>query len=78
MDRRYYFAKLFVIAVAVGLTMAGGGFGTARLARAYDDQIRHSAPAQLQDAAWHATGSAVRLVACFAMRTLHRTADIAH
>jgi hypothetical protein len=76
MDRRYYLAKLFLIVVAVGLALAGGSFGP-RMAHAIGTQTQHSAPAQVQDAAWHATASAVRLAACLASRALHSMADIA-
>lgn len=69
MDRRYYFAKLFLIVVAVGLAVAGGSAG-GRMAHALNHQTRYSAPAQVQDAAWHATVGVAKLVTCLASRTL--------
>jgi len=70
MDRRYYLAKVFLIVVAIGLAIAGGSAGT-RMAHAVGHQTRYSAPAQFQNAAWHATVNAAKLVTCLASRTLH-------
>jgi len=77
MDRRYYFTKFSVIVVAVVLALAGSGMSTTHTARSLRSQAQYSASAQLQDAAWHATNSAARSLACLASRALHNLAEIA-
>jgi cell division protein FtsX len=77
MDRRYYFTKFAVIVVAVVLALAGSGMSAARMTHTARSQAQYSASAQLQDAAWHATNSAARSLACLASRTLHNLAEVA-
>jgi cell division protein FtsX len=77
MDRRYYFTKFSVIVVAVVLALAGSGMSTARMTHAARSEAQYSASAQLQDAAWHATNSAARTLACLASRALHNLAAAA-
>jgi hypothetical protein len=78
MDRRYYFAKLAIVVVAVGLAFAGSGMGRGHAAHVVSAQPAHSAPAQVQQAAWHAANSAVRLIVCTATHALHTVAEIPH
>lgn len=77
MDRRYYFTKFSVLVVAVVLALAGSGMSTTRTAHSLRSQAQYGASAQLQDAAWHATNSAARSLACLASRALHNLADVA-
>lgn len=77
MDRRYYLAKFAVVVFAVGLAFAGSGLGGRGAAHAVHAGPNYSAPAQVQDAAWHAAGSAARLMVCAASRALHNLADAA-
>ncbi len=76
MDRRYYLAKLAIVVVAVGLAFAGSGMGRSHVAHAVSTQPTHTAPAQMQQAAWHAANSAVRLIVCTATHALHTVAEI--
>jgi hypothetical protein len=78
MDRRYYLAKLSIVVVAVGLAFAGSGMGRSHMSHAVSAQPVHSAPAQVQQAAWHAANSAVRLIVCTATHALRTVADIPH
>ncbi len=71
MDRRYYFAKLAMVVVAVALALAGSGMSAGRMTHTLRGHPQYSASSQLQDAAWRATTSAARTVACLASRALH-------
>ena len=75
MDRRYYFAKLAMVIVAVALALAGSGMSAVRNTHSPRGQAQqYSASTQLQDAAWRATSSAARTIACLASRALHNAA----
>ena len=78
MDRRYYLAKVAIVVIAVGLAFAGSGMGRSHMAHAVSTHPTHSAPAQMQQAAWHAANSAVRLIVCTATRALHTVAEVPH
>jgi hypothetical protein len=73
MDRRYYLAKLFLIALAVGLAFASGSVGP-RMVHASAHQSPYSAPGQVQAATWHATLNAARVISCLVSRTVHSVA----
>lgn len=75
MDRRYYSAKFAIVIAAVVLALAGSGMSTTT--QAPRGPAQYSAPAQLQDAAWHATGSAARTLVCLASRALRNLAEVA-
>jgi hypothetical protein len=47
------------------------------MARAVGARANYSAPAQVQDAAWHAAGSAARMIVCTASRALHNIGEAA-
>lgn len=72
MDRRYYLAKFFVILMAAALALFGGT--TRGPAPRPDAHLKYAAPAQIQDATWHATLSAARVITCLVSRTVHRLA----
>ena len=76
MDRRYYLAKLAVVVVALALAVAGSGMGGSRMAHAVSTHPTRSAPAQVQQAAWHAANSAVRMIVCTAAHALHTVAEV--
>lgn len=73
MDRRYYLAKLLLILAAVGLALASGTAGS-RLGHAPGHPPQYSAPAQMQEATWHATMNAARVITCLFSRTVHHVA----
>ena len=77
MDRRYYLAKFAVVVVAIALAFASSGMGGTRMAHAVGPQASHNAPAQMQDAAWHAASFAARMIVCTASRALHNIAEAA-
>ena len=64
MDRRYYFAQLGIVVVAVGVAIAGTGLCAHGLAHFIAPPAQHGAPAQLQAATWHAATSMGRYLAC--------------
>jgi len=72
MDRRYYLAKLGIVALAVVLAVAGSGIGTTRVAHSFSAATRYGAAAQVQAAAWHATAA----VGHFIKRLLFSTVQI--
>lgn len=63
MDRRYYLAKLGIVAVAIMLAVAGTGMCAQGLSHLIAPPAQHGAPAQLQAATWHAAASMGRLLA---------------
>jgi hypothetical protein len=77
MDRRYYLAKLAIVGVAVALAAAGSSMSGSRVAHTVGTHPVHSAPAQVQQAAWHAANSAVRIIVCTAAHALHAVAESA-
>jgi hypothetical protein len=78
MDRRYYLAKFAIVVVAIALAVAGSGMGGSRMAHAVSTHPSHSAPAQVQQAAWHAANSAVRMIVCTAAHALRTVAEVEH
>ncbi|HEX3944107.1 MAG TPA: hypothetical protein VHW69_08470 [Rhizomicrobium sp.] len=76
MDRRYYLAKFAIMVVALALAVAGSGMGGSRIAHAVNTHPSRSAPAQVQQAAWHAANSAVRVIVCTAAHALHTVAEV--
>ena len=71
MDRRYYLAKFFLIVVATALALLGSGGLRAPHGLGHS---QYTAPAQVQDATWHATVNAARVITCLVSRTVHRLA----
>lgn len=78
MDRRYYLAKLAIVVVAIGLAFAGSGMDRGHGVHAVGAQHVHSAPTQVQQAAWHVANSAVHLIVCTATHALRTVAEIPH
>jgi hypothetical protein len=63
MDRRYYFAKLGIVVVALALAVTGTGMCAQGLSHLIAPPSAHGAPAQLQAATWHAATSMGRYLA---------------
>jgi len=64
MERRYYFAKLGIIVVAMAIAFAGNGMGTTHVTHTIAAHAGYGASDRLQAAAWRATTKATRLIAC--------------
>ncbi|MBV8799927.1 MAG: hypothetical protein JOY77_06655 [Alphaproteobacteria bacterium] len=63
MDRRYYLAKLGIVAVALALAFASTGMSSGH-AHIMHAASHYSAPAEVQAALWQTTRIAGRAIAC--------------
>jgi hypothetical protein len=74
MERRYYLAKVGMIAVAMVIAFAGTGMRAQRPVHQANVHGEYSAPAEFQMAAWRATVRAGRYIACLASTSLTKAA----